>query len=292
MIGKIRGMAVAGMAGIVLAVASLGLASPRVALAEGLGRIHVEETSVSGEPLPSSTIMVYDSLNVVVGKSINENGLSEFDLPKELTDKMMPNKEYTITAVADGYAFDSKKGKFAENADTVVKLTGVRTVSVRVQLSAEGVNDFSYVRAAIYEGSNVSVASKSTASPSKAGEVEFTDVPVGSDYTIMLTCPSNLAGQLPELTPFSVPADQKDDYTLEIKGTAAALDTEEPVVTEVPEPLQKYEAPEPTPAQQEQQQRPMSTQPIAQTGDAVLVVTLGVIGVAVVALVILIIRRK
>ena len=112
-------------------------------------------------------------------------------------------------------------------------------------------------------------------------------------YTIMLTCPSNLAGQLPEITPFSVPENQTGDVELEIKGTAAALESEEPVVTTVPEPLQKYEPPAPTPTQQEQQQQhPLSNQPIAQTGDAVVMVTLGVIGLAVLAFIVLVIRRK
>lgn len=284
-----RGMAF-GIAGISLALVSAMGVDPAVAMAGGVGRIHIKESLVDDGQLPSSTVMIYDSMNVVVGKSVNDQGLTEFDLPSDLTGKLTPNKTYTITAMADGYTFSSKTGTLAENVDVIVELVGTRTITVRVVLKAEGVNDFSYVRAAIYEGTNVTASPQSTATPSPQGTIEFKDVPVGANYTIMLTCPSNLAGQLPELTQFSVDAGQKETQEVEIQGTAASLDSEDPVVTSVPEPVQKYEAPVKTEA--ETAPRPVSTQPIAQTGDAVLVVTLSVIGVAVVAIAVLIIRRK
>lgn len=279
-----------GIATLALAFASVTAVAPDAALA-GVGRIHVKETSASGEPLPESTIVVYDNLNTVVGKSINSKGLPEFDLPSDLTDKLKPGSTYTITATADGYSFNSKKGTLLENVEATVDLVGTRTITVRLNITAEGVTDFSYVRAALYDGNNVTASAKSTATTSMDGKVEFTDVPVGADYTIMLTCPSNLAGQLPELTPLTIPADQTEDLDVDIQGTAASLDIEEQTVTEVPVPLQQYEAPveKQTP---DPEPKPVSTQPIAQTGDAVVLVTGVVIGIALIAMVVLIIRRK
>lgn len=291
MIGDLARNVASGIIGASLAFAmTIGIA-PTAAMA-GVGRIHIHEVLVDDEPLPPSTVMVYDSMNVVVGKTVNDSGLPEFDLPADLTNKITANKTYTITAMADGYSFTSKTGTLAENTDVKVELVGTRTITARITMTAEGVNDFSYVRAAIYEGTNVTASPKSTATPSKQGVVEFKDVPVGATYTVQLTCPSNLAGQLPELTQFSVPTSQRDVQEVEIKGTAASLDSVDPVVTDVPEPIQKYEAPVKTEEELEQARRPVSTQPIAQTGDAVLVVTLGVIGLAAVAMIVLMIRRK
>lgn len=291
MIGDLARHVASGIIGASLAFAmTIGIA-PTAAMA-GVGRIHIHEVLVDDEPLPPSTVMVYDSMNVVVGKTVNDSGLPEFDLPADLTNKITANKTYTITAMADGYSFTSKTGTLAENTDVKVELVGTRTITARITMTAEGVNDFSYVRAAIYEGTNVTASPKSTATPSKQGVVEFKDVPVGATYTVQLTCPSNLAGQLPELTQFSVPTSQRDVQEVEIKGTAASLDSVDPVVTDVPEPIQKYEAPVKTEEELEQARRPVSTQPIAQTGDAVLVVTLGVIGLAAVAMIVLMIRRK
>lgn len=281
-----------GIATLALAFASVTTTFPSPALAD-IGKIHINEVSASGEKLPESTIMIYDSLNTVVGKSVNNTGLSEFDLPPDATSKLKAGSTYTITATAEGYSFNSVKGTLLDDRTVIVNLTGTKTVSMRVQLSAEGVSDFSYVTAALYDGGNVAAAAKSTATASANGVVEFKDVPVGAEYTIRLTCPSNLAGQLPELTTVEVNPDQTGVLDVEIKGTAAALDIEEPTVTEVPEPLQKYEAPvEQQQVLSEEPPRPVSTQPIAQTGDAVVLVAGGVIGVAVIVMVVLIVRRK
>ena len=281
-----------GIATLALAFASVTTTCPSSAFAD-IGKIHINEVSTSGEKLPESTIKIYDSLNTVVGKSVNNTGLSEFDLPPDATANLKAGSTYTITAEAEGYSFNSVKGTLLDDRTVIVNLTGTKTVVMHIQLSAEGVSDFSYVTAALYDGSNVTATAKSTAVASAAGVVEFKDVPVGAEYTVRLTCPSNLAGQLPELTPVEVKPDQADTLNVEIKGTAAALDIEEPTVTEVPTPLQKYEAPvEQQQVLSETPPRPVSTQPIAQTGDAVVIVTGGVIGVAVIAMIVLIVKRK
>lgn len=278
------------LAPVAAAVAACALCAPSVALAD-VGNIHVTLTSPSGEALPPSTIVIYDSLNVVAGQAQNKEASPEFDLPAEITSKLTPNKEYTITATADGYSFTERRGTLLDNKDYKMKLMATKTVTVRIQLNAEGVTDYSYVQAAIYDGSNMAAAAKSTASSSPTGVVEFKDVPVGASYSVRLTCPSHLAGQLPEITSVTVPPDQKGIMEVEIKGTTAALDIEEPKVNQVPEPLQKYEAPVQQ-QQAEQTPRPVSTQPIAQTGDAVVIGAVAVIAVAVVGIIVMVMRRR
>lgn len=274
-----------------VALACAWAASPSVALAD-VGRIRINEETASGEPLPESTIVITDAQNCVVAKYVNDTGLAEFDLPEDITSKLVARRKYTFGATATGYTFNSRTAELADAAEVTVNLTATRIVSVSVRLEAVGVTDYSGVTAFLYDGTNLFAESRTSVIAAADGSLQFDNVPVGADYSIKLTCPPELAGQFQDVTTFSVAPDQQTTQEVVIKGTAMAYDIEEQTVEQVPEPLQKYEAPVQQQSSTPQQPRPVSTQPIAQTGDAAIIVAGGAIAVAALAIIVLVIRRK
>lgn len=271
-----------------LSLASSLVASPVTALA-AVGPIHVNEVSVSGAELPPSTISVYDEANDLIGTYENSSAASNFDLPESITSRMGDGHAYVITATADGFTFTKMRGVMEDGKSAVVDIVGMPAVLLDISLHAQGVSDYSYVHLSLHKGGTTDGEAMATISPTAGGYAEIASVPVGMPYTLAISCPPELAGQLPATVPIDVPEDARGHFPVEVRGSAASLEAEQTEVAAVPQGL-------PADPSQGQQAQPQpaddATKPIEQTGDKVVIVSVAAIAVGLIGILIMVRLRK